>query len=77
MHYACMTNNPRIIEIICRVSDDFTTEDIDDKLPVDYIDSSSDEGFEAQQIYILAREQWESRRHTFGASGFLMLNVVS
>ncbi|KLO08734.1 P-loop containing nucleoside triphosphate hydrolase protein [Schizopora paradoxa] len=66
MHYACMTNKSQMIQIICRVSNDFLSKDDSDKAPDDYIDSSSDEGFEALRGFIAAREQWETRRDSFG-----------
>ncbi|KLO08732.1 hypothetical protein SCHPADRAFT_596821 [Schizopora paradoxa] len=66
MHYACMTNNSQMIEIICRISGDFLRLDSHGKIPGDYIDSSTDEGFEARSVYTTAQEQWERRFHLSG-----------
>ncbi len=66
LHYACMSNKPEMVKIICPLSNDFNTKDYYDKIPLEYIDSSTCEGVETLKIYHNACKVWDQKRVLFG-----------
>ncbi len=71
LHYACLSNNPEIIKLICQISGDFLVRDHYGRTPIEYIDSSTDEGFESLGIYFLAFDEWKRKGYLFGRGEFL------
>ena len=66
-----------MIKLVCQVSEDFFTEDSKGKYPIDYTDTSTDEGLEALQVFVEARTRWEDRDSLFSYCKLSALILVT